>query len=388
MKDEAALIRKDNAEEDRLYLAFELSHKKWKLGFSDGRTVRARVRCIEARDFHELGLEIEQAKRHFSLDASVAVASCYEAGREGFWIHRALLDKGIDNIVVDSASVDVQRRKRAKTDRLDAENLVRKLVRYKRGERDVWSVVRVPDPAAEDARQLHRDIAVLQREQQQHRMRIQSLLYTQGIAVAVTARLMRDLDELRCWNGQPLPADLRERIRREYARLRRAHEDLVAVRKQQQARLKKQETPALEKVQRLQRLCGIAMTSSWVFVMELFGWRKFSNRRELAAALGLTPMPYQSGDSTHEQGISRNGNRRARAMAIEIGWSWLRYQPDSDLSQWYQRRFGSGGKRMRRIGIVALARRLMIDLWRYLEEGIVPPGAVMKKAVAAPDVKA
>jgi transposase len=125
------------------------------------------------------------------------------------------------------------------------------------------------------------------------------------------------------------------------------------------------------------------MTSSWVFVMELFGWRKFANRREVAGALGLTPMPYQSGDSSHEQGISRAGNRRVRAMAIEIAWSWLHYQPDSELSQWYYRRFGSGGKRSRRIGIVAMARRLMIDLWRFVEQGIVPAGAKMKQATAA-----
>jgi transposase len=383
MKDQAALMTKDNAEEGRLYLALELSNKKWKIGFSDGKCVRARIRTIEARNFQALREEIEETKRHFGLEATVQTVSCYEAGREGFWIHRALTEKGMDNVVVDSASIDVQRRKRAKTDRLDAESLVRKLVRYQRGECDVWSVVRVPSLEAEDARQLHRDIGVLQREQQQHRMRIQSLLYTQGIAVTVTAKLMRGLDQLRCWNGQPLPADLRERIRREYARFQVAQQDLLAVRRQQQARLKQQQTPAHEKIRLLQRLRGIANGSSWVFVMELFGWRNFANRREVAGALGLTPMPYQSGDSAREQGISRAGNRRVRAMAVEIAWEWLRYQPGSHLSQWYQRRFGSGGKRMRRIGIVAMARRLMIDLWRYLEQGIIPAGGVLKRTAAA-----
>ena len=382
MKNQAAQPLKNSVEEDRLYLAFELSHKQWKLGFTDGGSGRARIRSIEARNFQALGAEIEQAKRHFGLPATAATVSCYEAGREGFWIHRALMAKGIDNIVVDSASIDVQRRKRAKTDRLDAESLVRKLVRYQRGEGEVWSVVRVPSPEAEDARQLHRDIGILQREQQQHRMRIQSLLYTQGIAMTVTPKLIQGLDGLRCWNGQALPLELRERIRREYARLEVAKRDLLTLRKAQHARLKAPPTAATEKIRLLQQLCGIAMTSSWVFVMELFGWRQFSNRRELAGALGLTPVPYQSGDSAHEQGISRAGNRRVRAMAVEISWAWLRYQPNSDLSQWYQRRFGSGGKRMRRIGIVAMARRLMIDLWRYLERGIVPAGAVLKKAIA------
>jgi transposase len=178
---------------------------------------------------------------------------------------------------------------------------------------------------------------------------------------------------------------MKERIRREYARQRAAEEDLVALRKQQKLRLKSAapKTTALVKIRLLQQLCGIAMKSSWVFVMELFGWRNFQNRREVAGALGLTPMPYQSGDSAHDQGISRSGNRRVRAMAIEIAWSWLRYQPQSRLSRWYQQRFGAAGGRMRRIGIVALARRLMVDLWRFVEFGIVPDGARMKTSAMA-----
>jgi transposase len=383
MKNQAALITEDNATRTRLYLAKELSHKKWKLAFSDGRAMRARIRTIAARDFQALGEEIGQAKKHFQLAPDVATVSCYEAGREGFWVHRALEEKGITNVIVDAASIDIQRRKRAKTDRLDAESLVRKLVRYYGGERDVWSVVRVPSPEAEDARHVHRDMVVLQRERNQHRMRIQSLLLTHGIDVQVTAKLLRNIEHLRCWNGQPLPAGLSERIGRESTRLRAAEQDLRVLKKQQQARLKPGTTPAMEKVRLLQQLCGIAMKSSWVFVMELFGWRQFSNRREVAAALGLTPMPYNSGDSVHEQGISRAGNRRVRALAIEIAWSWLKYQPESELSRWYQRRFGSGGPRQRRIGIVALARRLMIELWRYVEKGILPAGAKKKKAVAA-----
>ena len=383
MENQAALITKDNAKEVQLYLALELSKKTWKLGLSDGRCARARIRSIPARNLQALGEEIAETKRRMNLEQGVATVSCYEAGRDGFWLHRALLKNGIDNVVVDSASIDVQRRKRAKTDRLDAEALVRKLVRYGRGEGDVWSVVRVPSREAEDARQCHREIGVLQTEQRQHRTRIQSLLYLHGVEVKVTARFMRNFAELRCWDGQPIPADLRERIEREHSRLQLVEQQLKALRHQQEVRLKQQQTPALEKIRLLQQLCGIAMTSSWIFVMELFGWRKFANRRELAGALGLTPMPYQSGDSMHEQGISRAGNRRVRAMAIEIAWSWLHYQPDSELSQWYQRRFGSGGKRLRRIGIVAMARRLMIDLWRFVEQGIVPAGAVMKKAIVA-----
>ena len=158
MEDRAALMKKHNVKESQLYLAFELSKKSWKLGFSDGRGARARIRAIEAGNLQALSREIEQAKKHFGLAATVSTASCYEAGREGFWVHRALRKAGIDNVIVDSASIDVQRRKRAKTDRLDAESLVRKLVRYHSGEGGVWSVLRVPSREAEDARQLHHEI--------------------------------------------------------------------------------------------------------------------------------------------------------------------------------------------------------------------------------------
>jgi transposase len=383
VKNQATLLSENhNAKENTLFLAMELSRKKWKLGFNDGKQMRARIRTIAARDFQGLQREIEQAKTHYGLSASARTVSCYEAGREGFWVHRALTEKGIDNVIVDAASIDIKRRKRAKTDRIDAESLAGKLVRYHGGEGSVWSVVRVPSLEAEAARQIHRDIGVLQRERQQHRVRIQSLLFTQGINVAVTPKLLRDLAEIRCWNGQRLPAELQERIRREYARLRAVEQDLFVLRKQQNTRLKNEPTAAMEKIRLLQQLCGIAMKSSWVFVMELFGWRQFQNRREVASALGLTPMPYQSGESARDQGISRAGNRRVRAMAIEIAWSWLRYQPQSQLSQWYQQRFGGGGPRIRRIGIVAMARRLMIDLWRYVESGILPPGARMKTSVS------
>ena len=383
MENQAALMTQHNAQESRLYLALELSREKWKLGFSDGRCGRARVRTIEARDFQKLAGEIELAKKHFGLAEAVRVVSCYEAGRDGFWIHRALSKCRIENIVVDAASIEVQRRKRAKTDRLDAEALVHKLVQYWHGQGAVWSVVRVPSREAEDRRQLHREIETLQKEQRQHRARMESFLFQQGLAVKVTPRLMRNFADCPGWDGQPLPVELRQRIEREYVRLQLVEQQLKELRHQQAARLKQEQTVAVEKIRLLQKLCGIAMTSSWVFVIELFGWRQFANRRELAGALGLTPMPYQSGDSSREQGISRAGNRRVRRMAVEVAWSWLRYQPRSELSQWYQQRFGSGGKRQRRIGIVAMARRLMIDLWRFVEEGLVPAGAVMKKAAAA-----
>jgi transposase len=378
LKDDQATPTENNVNSELLYVGIELSRKKWKLGFSDGKSPRARIITIDAQDLGSLGREIQKAARHFKLDGRPQLRSCYEAGREGFWIHRMLESKGIENLVVDAASIDVKRRKRAKTDRKDAEQLVRQLIRYWRGERDVWSVVRVPSVESEDARQLHRDMAVLKRERQQHRARIQSLLFTQGLDVKVSPGLIKKLDELRCWNQEPLPKGLKERIRHEYGRLKLVEQDLTILKKQQQAKLKTEKTPAMAKVGKLKNLRGIAATSSWVFVMEFFGWREFRGRREVASALGMTPTPYQSGDSSREQGISRTGNRRVRAMAVEIAWSWLRYQRQSRLSQWYMERFAMAGPRMRRIGIVAMARRLMVDLWRYLEFEIVPEGALLK----------
>ena len=362
-----------------LYLAFELSRKKWKLAFSDGKMPRVRIVTIGAQDWEALNQELERARVRYGLEKTAGVMSCYEIGRESFWLHRALVSRGIENIVVDAASIEVNRRdRRAKTDRMDAEKLVQQLMRYATGERRVWSVVRVPDEQAEDARQLHRDLGVLTRERTQHRTRIQGLLFAQGVDMPVSSRFLEQLERLRLWDGRAIPGGLQQRLRREYERLQAVEADLRQLRKQQAEKLQTARTPDIKKIARLQQLHGIGMRSSWMFVMELFGWREFKNRREVAGAIGLTPTPYQSGESDREQGISRSGNRRVRAMAIEIAWCWLRFQPGSELSRWYRKRFASGGARMRKIGIVAMARRLVIDLWRYLEQGTVPVGARLK----------
>jgi transposase len=286
----------------------------------------------------------------------------------------------IENIIVDASSIEVNRRqRRAKTDRMDAQKLVRQLVRYWRGERDVWSVVRVPSPEDEDRRQLHRGLEVLKEERKQHRVRIQSLLFTQGIDVKVGPKFLQNLEALRCWNKEPVAQQMRQRIQDEVHRLQLVEVQIRELKAKQaeQARAAAQDA-VQDKVRRLQQLMGVGLGSSWIFVMELFGWRQFHNRRELAAAVGLTPTPYNSGDSVREQGISRSGNPRIRKLLIEIAWAWLRFQPHSGLSQWYEARFAKAGQRMRRIGIVALARRLVIALWRYLESGIVPEGALLK----------
>src|SRR5215831_2521229 len=250
-KQDQATGRENTAKADRLYVAMELRRKKWKLGFSDGKVTRARVVSIDARNWEAFQGEIEKASQRFHLEGNVEVESCYEAGREGFWIHRALEQRGIRNLVVDAASIDIKRRKRAKTDRKDAEQLVRQLIRYCRGESDVWSVVRVPSEEAEDARQLHRDIEILKREQKQHRVRIQSLLFTQGIDVSITGKLIGQLDRLVNWGNQALGQALKERIRREYERLKSVGETLARLKQEQNKQLKQMKTPAMAKVQKL-----------------------------------------------------------------------------------------------------------------------------------------
>jgi transposase len=341
---------------------------------------------VDAGDLQACGEEIRKAKQRFGIgETGVPVRSCYEAGREGFWLHRAVTEMGVDNIVVDAASIEINRRqRRAKTDRMDGEKLVRQLVRYWRGEQDVWRVVRVPSEEAEDLRQTHRELEILKQERMQHRVRIQSLLFTQGMEAKIGAGFLHQLAQLRNWKGGGVPPQMKKRIEDEYHRLQLAEAQIREIKRQQLQGIKRRRDDAvLQKVQKLQQLVSIGLGSSWIFVMELFGWRQFRNRREVAAAVGLTPTPYNSGDSQREQGISRAGNRRARKLLIELSWCWLRLQPNSELSQWYQRRFGGGGARMRRIGIVAMARRLVVDLWRYVEFGTVPAGAKLKKMAMA-----
>ena len=362
-----------------LYTAFELSNTKWKLAFSNGDKVRHVT--VAARGLSQLQREIGKAKKRFQMPEKVRVASCYEAGRDAFWLHRYLITKGVENLVVDSSSIEVNRRKRrAKSDRIDAGQLLRMLMRYHGGEKKLWSVVRMPTVEQEDARQLHRELEALNKERTCHRSRIRAFLIQQGIQIGNPSRLdfLKTLESLGTWDGQALPSDLKARVVREYDRLRVVEEQIKALNKEQEQRVKRADSSSLCKVAALRRLRGIGPRGSWVFTMEFFGWREFNNRRQVAGAAGLTPTPYDSGGSRREQGIGKDGNRRVRTMSVEIAWCWLRFQPRSKLSRWFNKRFASGGRRMRRIGIVAMARRLLIDLWRYLEYGTVPEGALLK----------
>jgi len=362
-----------------LYLAFELSDANWKLGFTTGTGRRPRQRTIKARDLDALQEEIQRTKKRFELPETTRVVSCYEAGRDGFWLHRYLVEQGIENLVVDSSSIQVNRRARqAKTDRMDVEKLVSQLIRYRSGERDVWSVLHVPSVEEEDNRQLHRELKTLKKDQTRHINRIKSYLVGQGIRMKMKKEFLKEIEGVRKWDGSQLPESLKARLRREYQRLQLVQEQIKDLERERVEAIRHSEEESVKTVRNLLKLKGIGLNASWLFGMEFFSWRKFNNRKEVGSLSGLVPVPHQSGDSYREKGISKAGNRHIRAMAIEIAWGWLRYQPESELTRWYEKKFGQGSKRIRKIGIVALARKLMIALWRYLETGIIPEGAELK----------
>jgi transposase len=357
----------------RLYIAFELGEKSWKLSLGDGR--RAPSHCTVATgDTTAILTAIAKTRARCHLGADSPVYSCYEAGRDGFWLHRWLTEHGIVNLVVDSASIEVNRRaRRAKTDRLDSDKLLSMLMRYYAGERRVWSVARIPTPEQEDDRRPHRELERLTQERTAHTNRIRSLLVLHNLRVKyVGGRMWTQWWAQQC---ELLLPGLRAEIEREFERLTLVRQQIRTLEAQQDLQVRSGAHPGMAL---LAQLTGIGTGSAWTLIRELFGWRQFRNRRELAGCLGLTPTPYASGTSEVEQGISKAGNRRCRWLMVELAWSWLRFQPNSQLSHWFNERFGGTGKRLRRIGIVALARRLVIALWRYLEHGEIPDGATFK----------
>src|SRR3989441_2456096 len=343
-----------NPTEATLFLAFELSEKTWKLGFTTGHGQQPRERTVSARQHERVLDDIAQAKRRLGLPDTAPVVSCHEAGREGFWLHRFLQAHGITNPVVDSSAIEVnRRRRRAKSDGLDVRKLLSMVMRYAQGERHVWQVVKVPSVEAEDHRHLHRDLETLKQERASTTTRIQGLLSSQGIRVTSLTKLPEQLDALRLWDGSPVPPGLRRRVLRVYAHYTFLSEQIAAVEAERRALLQTSPEASIDKVRQLMQLKGIGINGAWLLVMEFFGWRAFKNRREVGGLAGFTPTPYQSGESAREQGITKSGNRHVRWMITELAWSWLRFQPESALSVWFRERFGSGGKRLRRIGIVA-----------------------------------
>ena len=363
--------------EPTLYVAFELGKKEWKLAMTSGFGVEPWVRTVVSGDLHAVDRALGDGRRRLGLPAQAAAVSCYEAGRDGFWIHRALTEQGLRNRVVDSASIEVNRRaRRAKTDRLDALKLVRMLVRVCYGERRVWSEVRVPSVADEAGRQVSRERTALTQEQTRLVNQMRGWLATWGCRLP-SRRRGSWWTTVRDWAGAALPAAVQARLARAAARLAVTDEQIAALEAQQAAAVTAAgPTSALRQ---LVRLKGVAATSACVLVDEGLVWRAFRNRRQIGGLLGFVPTPYNSGESEREQGISRAGNARLQSISIQLAWNWVRWQPQSALTQWYRAHFGRG-KRARRIGIVAVARQLVIALWRYVTIGVVPKGAVVKVA--------
>lgn len=364
--------------EPTLFVAFELSAKQWKLGMTSGFGVRPWVRSVAAGDWAAVERALSQGRTRLQLPATAAVVSCYEAGRDGFWIHRALTARGIRNRVVDSASIDVNRRaRRTKTDRIDAVKLVQKLVRVWSGEADVWREVRVPAETDEAARHVSRERTALVQEQTSLVNQMRGWLATYG-CVLPRHRVSGWWRTGRDWAGNPLPAAVQARLQRADVRLALVLDQIVELEAQQAAVVVAAAPDSA--LARLVRLKGVATTGTSVLLDEGLVWRQFRNRRQIGGLLGFAPTPYQSGDATHEQGISRAGNDRLQAAAVQLAWSWVRWQPLSPLTQWFQARWAKGGKRARKIGIVAVARKLLIALWRYATTGLVPAGALLKRA--------
>ena len=362
-----------------LHVALELGCDKWVLASTTQAAEKPRFRTVGARNLAALQEEIAKAKARFGLPMDAPVCTCYEAGRDGFWLHRALTKMGIVNVVVDASSIEVNRRqKHIKSDPVDAGKLVSMLCRYHAGERKVWSVVNVPSVQDEDHRQLHRGLKDIQRQKTECSNRIKGLLASQGLTAPVDATFRATLERLRDWADQPVPAGMRMRLLQEFAVWETLHRQERDAANEQERQLRESQDRRVEQMRHLMGLKAVGARTAWILVMELFSWRAIKNGKELGALVGLTPVPYDSGKSQREQGISKAGNKHVRSLMVELAWLWLRWQPRSRLSQWYERRFGAGNKRARKIGIVALARKLLIALWRFVAEGELPEGAEEK----------
>ncbi|MEO8258961.1 MAG: IS110 family transposase [Acidobacteriota bacterium] len=371
-----------SASAPRLLMALELGRRQWVIGFTTTPGSPVRQRTLRAEDWQRLPAEMAAAKARFGLPPDAPVESCYEAGPDGFWVHRYLTQIAVTNRVVESSSIEVNRRaRRAKTDGLDVRKLGTMLYRVLQGEVGVWREVRVPRESDEDGRQPHRELRALKRDRTRVTNRIGGLLATQGITLLVRADFGDRLAQVRDWRGEAMGAALHARLQREWAKVVLLTAQIQAVQRARRARLQApppDAAAAIAQVRQLVTLRGIGEHGAWLLVMEVFAWRQIRNRRQLGGLTGLTGTPWQSGTLDRDQGISRAGNAQIRAIAIELAWCWLQYQPASALAQWYQQRYAQGGPRARKVGIVAVARRLVIALWRYLDAGVIPDGAVFK----------
>ncbi len=368
-----------------VHVAFELSKKTWNLGVLLPGSKKLSCYAIAGGDLKALTERLSLARAKAARgDMPVRIVSCYEAGFDGHWLHRWLTEQGVINRQIDPASIQVNRRsRRAKTDRIDLDHLMRSLLAYERGEPRVCSVVRVPTVEDEDRKHRNRERDCLVDERTMHTNRIKGLLHAQGIRDAMPLKpdFLTRLASARTGDGRPLPEKAKTEIVREHERLGVVVRQLREIESQSKAELQAAKPASAEaKTVMLAQLKGIGMVGGQGLVNEVF-YRSFDNRRQVGSCFGLTGTPFNSGASVREQGISKAGNVRARGLAIEIAWLWLRHQPESALSGWFQERVRNLKGRPRRIAIVALARKLMVALWRYLTTGLIPAGAVMRPSL-------
>jgi len=367
-----------------IFVSIELSKKAWLAGIHTPLADKVGLHKLQAGDSAALLALIRRITKKVerTMSGPVKVLSCYEAGYDGFWLHRVLAEAGTINHVIDPASLQVNRRaRRAKTDRIDAMGMLRALMAFHRGEDQVFSTVQVPSIEKEDARRIHRERERLIKERIQHVNRIKGLLATQGIYDYEPLRRHRleRFEALETVMRVPILHHLRDEVMRHLQRLELVLKMIRAVEAQRDA-LVAAEPVANEssgKIQQLVRLKAIGPQFATVLMGEVFD-KHFANRRQVASYAGLSPSPFNSGAVVREQGISKAGNPRARTTMIEMAWLWLRYQPHSALARWFHERVGTGTGRVRRITIVALARKLLIALWRFLESGLLPEGAELK----------
>ena len=367
-----------------IFVAIELSQKSWLVTLWSPDRDRISRQKLPAGDHRGLvGLiERTKARAERALGSVPAVVSCYESGYDGFWLHRLLTAAGIESFVLDPASIAVdQRARRAKTDRIDGELLLRTLMAYRRGEPRVVQVVHVPAVEAEDVRRTSRERQRLVKERVAHSNRIKGLLRLIGLPADRPRRAdwVAWLEQQRDWQGEPVPPHLMAELKREHARLLLVNEQLEALSK---AAVPTDQPIAATIAQRRDLLCrlkGLGPAIAGTLAHEVF-YKEFRNRREVGSYVGLCPSPWRSGGIAREQGISKAGNPRARTTSIELAWLWVMHQPDSALSQEFRQRTANASKRIKRIAIVALARKLIVALWRYLTTGLVPDKAVLKQA--------
>lgn len=385
MEKSIAAVSSSIENQDTLFVALELSRATWLAAtFCPRLGEQISIHSVPGGDARRL-LELIGRLRAKILQKgspSVRVISCYEAGYDGFWLHRALLADGVENQILDAASLPIDRRaKHIKTDNIDAKRLLRAIVGHTLGDPQACRVIHVPSVEEENARRLFRERQRLVREQTGHINRIKGLLVAQGIrAVGVQgAKWLRRIDDLLTGDGRPLPVELKMEIERQWRRLQLLRDHIREVETARDQVLKEATPPgdmSAAKIKALAKLRGIGAELATTLTREVF-YRRFDNRRQVASYIGLTPAPYDSGDTRRDQGINKAGNARVRVASVQMAWMWLRFQPQSELSQWYYRRVGELVGRMRRIMIIALARRLVIALWRYAETGLVPKGAIV-----------